>query len=150
MHLETDILAELISRKRVCLAHLLQLGERQREMIAAGEMAGLLKVLGGKQRLLAELQTLERALDRFRDQDPDARVWRSPEARQRCAAEVADCETFLAAILQQERSSEDELRRRRDDAQQRLEAAHGSRQVLGAYLAESPDTLHQLDLASES
>lgn len=150
MDYETDILAELVSRKRVCLAQLHQLGQRQCELIAAGEVTGLLKVLGGKQRLLSDLQTLERALDPFREQDPEARVWRSPEARQKCAAEVTDCETFLSAILHQERNSETELRRRRDDAQQRLDSAHGASQVRGAYLAQPNTSWHQLDVASES
>jgi len=147
----TDILAELVERKRQCLAQLCELGRRQCEMIASGEMNPLLKVLAGKQRLLADLQEIEEGLAPYHDEDPEARAWRSPADRQRCAGHLADCEKLLAVILEQERGSENELRRRRDEAQVRLQGAHDAAAARGAYLAATPaPALHELDLASES
>ena len=55
-------------------------------------MTDLLKLLAAKQTVLDQLQQVERQLDPFRDEDPEARVWRSPAdaplpgTRRRCDA----------------------------------------------------------------
>ena len=60
------------------------MGKRQMEFVADGEMTQLLDVLAAKQRVLGNLQRVERGLDPFRGQDPETRVWRSTEARAEC------------------------------------------------------------------
>ena len=77
--LSTTRLADLIAKRRRCLEQLLELGRRQAELIAAGNMADLMRLLAAKQQLIAALQTLEKELAPFHDEDPDSRRWASPE-----------------------------------------------------------------------
>jgi hypothetical protein len=147
---ETDNLAELIHRRHVCLGQLRDLGRRQLELIAAGELGHLLTLLAGKQRLLATLQATERELDPFRQQDPAVRRWRSLADREICARLAADCESLLAEIVAQERQSELEMSRRRDQTVACLEHVQSAGAARGAYAAQTSVLRTHLDLSSES
>ena len=147
--LDTDILADLIGRKHDLLLQLLDLGRRQLELIEANDLTQLLKLLASKQKLLTELQTLERHLDPFRLQDPEARVWRAAQDRDRCAQLASHCEAVRAEIVQAERMSETRLTFRRDEAATRLQGVHQASQVRHAYSEHVENDRRQLDLSSE-
>ena len=72
-------------------------------------MTDLLELLAAKQHVLAQLQQVERQLDRFRGEDPHKRVWQTPGRRQECADRLVDCEALLVQIMAQEKQSEQEL-----------------------------------------
>jgi hypothetical protein len=148
--LETDILADLIRAKRACLVRVRDMGRRQLELIDGADMTGLLDLLSVKQQALTQLQRIERTLDPFRGQDPGQRIWRSPQERQNCAAQIQQCEALLAEIISQEKCGESALMRRRDEAAVRLQEVHLAGQARGAYSAQPHDAINQLDLLSES
>lgn len=145
--LETDVLAEIIHRKTRCLAQLRALGEKQLASTMSGSMSDLLDVLALKQQVLLQLQRIERELDPFRDQVPESRRWASPQARQQCAADLAECEAILADVVRQEKQSEQELVRRRDEAAAQLRGTQSASQARRAYLAPTAGP-SQLDLSS--
>ncbi len=147
---ETDVLAELIHGKRECLDKLREMGRRQAEFIDEGNITALLDVLTAKQRLLEQLQRIERDLDPFRDQDPDRRRWRTVEDRRVCMEELQQCERLLAEIISQEKCSEGALLRRRDEAASRLQDAHLAGQAREAYTAQPHGPVKQIDLYSNS
>ncbi len=147
---ETDVLAESIRRKRECLLALRDMGRKQLELIDEGNMTALLDVLAAKQRTLLKLQQIERALDPFRDQDPERRRWRTPEDRRKCAEVLEQCEVLLGEIVNQEKCSEGSLTRRRDEAAGRLQGVHRAGVARGAYAAGERLGGSQLDLHSES
>jgi hypothetical protein len=147
---ETDILAGLIRRRHACLSQLCELGRRQLELIASEELSHLMTVLAGKQRVLIDLQGIERSLDPFRKQDPAARQWRSETEREQCARLVADCESLLAEVVAQEQRSEVAMRRQRDQVSQSLHHVHAAGAARGAYFAETQPIHSQLDLSSET
>jgi hypothetical protein len=147
--LETDILVQLIRAKHACLLQLRDMGRRQLELIEAGNLSGLLDLLGAKQRPLLELQRAERAIDPFRAQDPQRRRWQSPEARALCARQIEECDALLREILAQERESEAVLSRRRDEAAARLQGMHAAGQARGAYTAPAQPAFSQLNLLSD-
>jgi hypothetical protein len=149
MMLETDLLAQLIGRKRDCLVQLRDLGPRQLALVREGNMRTLLDLLSAKQRMLWELQKLERQLDPFRGQNPDARRWPTPEARQQTARRLAECETLLAQIVQQDQQSEEELIRCRQQTAIQLQGVHAAHRARRAYLAPASDAAGRLDLSSE-
>lgn len=147
---ETNELAALVQRKHGCLCRLRELGARQLELVRGGETTALLDVLAAKQRLIGEWQQIERALDPFRGEDADARHWRTPDERRRCAERLAECRSLLAEIVRQEKQGESELVRRRDAAAQQLQGTHVASQARGAYHATAPRGSSRLDLMSES
>ena len=69
----TERLAALISQRRERLTQLRDVGRRQSELIAAGEISALLRLLSAKQQLIVALQEMERQLEPFHQQDPDCR-----------------------------------------------------------------------------
>ncbi len=147
--LETDTLSELIRQKRDLLLRLRDMGKRQMEFVAEGEMTQLLDVLAAKQRVLGNLQRVERGLDPFRGQDPETRVWRSTEARAECSELLDECQRLLGETVEQERQSEAALTVRRDEAAVRLHTAHVAGCARGAYTHYGQTSVGHLDLSSE-
>ena len=147
--LETDTLSELIRQKRDLLLRLRNMGKRQMEFVAEGEMTQLLDVLAAKQRVLGNLQRVERGLDPFRSQDPETRVWRSAEARAECSELLDECQRLLGETVEQERQSEAALTVRRDEAAVRLHTVARGRLRTGAYTHYGQTSVGHLDLSSE-
>jgi len=129
----TERLAKLVEDKRACLGQLRSLGGRQQELIEDGDMTQLLTLLSTKQRFIALLQSLERDLAPFRSEDPDARVWSSPQARARCAEEAAQCGKLLDEVVDQERKNESLMHQRRHAVADRLHQVHAQARASGAY-----------------
>ena len=138
-----------MTRRHACLAQLCELGRRQLELIAAGDLGTLLKVLSVKQRLLVNLQAIERELDPFRDQAPEARNWTSPADREHCAHLATECNQFLREIVQQEKQSERQLAEHRADAATRLQGTHSAARACSAYTADFTALSGQVDLSCE-
>jgi len=144
--MDTQILAELVQQKRECLVQLAELVRRQQSLIEAEEMAHLLDLLAAKQRLVAELEGIERKLHPFRKQKAEERRWASDRQRAGCAQDLEAIKRLLDEILDRETRSEAELSRRRDQAQERLEGTHRAHDARQAYLAG--DDLNQVDFSS--
>jgi hypothetical protein len=130
---DTDRLAALIAAKRQVLEILARLSRRQLAMIAAGEMAALVKLLSSKQTVVAQLQALEQQLQSYRSDDPDARLWRSSADRAACQTQAEQCNALLAESLALEKQAEEELLRRRDAAAVALSAAQTATDARSAY-----------------
>jgi hypothetical protein len=144
--MDTQILVELVRQKRECLAQLAELVRRQESLIEAEEMAHLLDLLAAKQRLVGELEGIERKLRPFQKQKAEERRWASDRQRAECAADLEACQRMLDQILRQERRSEAELTLRRDRTHERLEGTHRARDARQAY--SSDDGLNQVDFSS--
>jgi hypothetical protein len=145
----TTKLVECMVRKHDCLTQLLALGARQRELIETGEMTQLLNVLAEKQRSIASLQECEQALDPFRGDDPDRRVWAGEAERLHCAGLASRCERMFAEVLACEKHCEEALRRRRDETAEQLSAVHTGGTVHSAYTDMGPASASILDLSAE-
>jgi hypothetical protein len=143
----TTILSERIERKHELLLQLRDVGLRQLELIASGDMNQLLRVLSAKQRLLGILQSVERSLDPFRDDDPERRIWKTAVDRQQCAQKAEQCADLLRIIVEQERESESQMIIRRNDTARRLRDIQHAADIHRAYSDESAPLAGQLDLS---
>lgn len=146
----TQLLTTLLDRKHDHLVQLRDLGARQLEQIDAGDMTTLLKILAAKQRLLADLQTIDRELDPFRGESPEARTWRSETERQRTAQLMTRCQLLFSEIVSQEREAESRLVVQRHDAEQQLRGMHVASHAQHAYSQYPVATSGSLDLSTES
>jgi hypothetical protein len=144
---DTTILSERIDRKHELLVQLRDIGLRQLELIASGDMNQLLRVLSAKQRLLGILQTVERSLDPFRGDDPERRIWKSAVNRQQCAQKAEQCEALLRIIVEQERESESQMIVRRNETARRIREIQHAADIHRAYSDESAPLAGQLDLS---
>ncbi len=132
----TDKLAKLIAQRRQCLVQMRDLGRKQSELIATGDMGPLLRLLAAKQQLITALQAIERGLGPFHDQDPEIREWASSEARVKCAQQAADCRVLLAEVMQLEKQNEEQITVRRDEVASQLQTAHAASLARGAYQSQ--------------
>ncbi len=136
--LSTQQLAGLIDQRLRLLAQFLAIGRKQAELIAADETGPLLRLLGAKNQLIAALKTIEQRLAPFHEQDPEARVWESPAAREACAAKAAECRQLLEQVVRQERENEIAITARRDAVAEKLETTTAAAQARNAYRENGP------------
>jgi hypothetical protein len=134
MH-STEQLAELIRRKHQVLMQLRDVGRRQTDLAASGNIASLLKLLAAKQQLIATLQTLEHDLKPYYTEDPERRVWKSPQDRADCAQQVIECNAMLEEIVRLEKLGAEKITVRRNEVAEQLQQVHSAAQVRGAYEA---------------
>lgn len=148
--LNTERLTHWIGQKLTILEQVRDLSQRQAALIAAGDVQRLLSVLTAKQTLLTELQKVERELEPYRQQDPEARQWRSFAEREECRQRAAHCEAVLREIVHIEQQDEAELRQRRAAAAARLQGTHDTAQATRAYLGPPIPFPTSLDLTSDT
>ncbi len=141
---DTERLAVLVSAKVQVLEILTRLSRRQLELVSRGETPALLKLLTAKETVLAQLQALERQLDPFRSEDPEARVWSSRESRSACQRDADRANALLTEALALERQAEAAMLGRRDAAASALSAVQVAADARTAYAVPQPaaGTLH--------
>jgi hypothetical protein len=132
----TEHLAELIRRKHHVLVQLRDIGRRQAVLVSGGETGALLKLLAGKQHLIAGLQMLECALKPYYAENPDARTWPSLADRAECAKLANECNMLLEEIVALEKRGAEEMDARKNDVAQQLQQVHSAAHVRGAYQAQ--------------
>jgi hypothetical protein len=131
----TERLFELIGKKHQVLTQLRDIGRRQMELVTGGDIAALLALLGAKQQLIAGMQTLEQELALYYAEDPDRRVWPSPQHRATCARLAAECNSLLEEIVSMEKVGAERMTERRNEVAEQLQQAHAGTQVRSAYEA---------------
>ena len=131
----TEQLAELIRRKHQVLVQLLDVGRRQADLVSGGDIAALIALLAAKQQLIGTLQALERELTPYYAEDPDRRIWQSPQERAECARKAADCNALLEEIVRLEKMGAEKMTVRRNDVAEQLQQVHAATQVRSAYEA---------------
>lgn len=146
--LPTDLLLDLLAQKFELLGQLQQLSVRQQQLIAAADMDRLTRLLAARQTLVGHLQQLQRQLEPFRHQDPDARQWRTTFERERGRQLAAGCESRLSEILALEKRSEAEMSRHRVQAS--IDVPEFTRAIAtAAYGQALPVAGGSIDLSSE-
>jgi hypothetical protein len=130
-----DKLAELVAKRHTCLAQLHRLGMKQAELIATGEMSSLMRLLSAKNQLIVALQSLEKQLEPFQNQQPEQRQWSSPALRQECQTLAEECRRLLEGVMQMERENEQQMTLRRDRIAHQLSSLQSAETARRAYQA---------------
>ena len=132
----TKHLAELVRHKHDVLVQLRELGRRQTDLVASGDVSSLLTLLAAKQKLINALQAIERELTPYYGEDPEHRVWPSAQVRLDCAERISECNAILEEIVQLEKLSAENMTARRNEVAEQLLRVHSSAQVRGDYEAQ--------------
>jgi hypothetical protein len=148
-NMDTDRLIALIDAKHTVLSHLHDLAQRQFALASERDAAGLVSLLAAKQKLLDALSALEERLDPFREQDPQARLWKSPAERARCASVAENCRNLLDEIMALDQRGMKLLKDRQQATLATIHAAHDAAHARSAYVQEQPvpTTRPHFDLA---
>jgi len=149
--MSTAELTQLIDKKHEVLVQLCLLSRRQATMIdSSPEMNSLISLLAAKQQLISQLNQAERNLDPYRDEDPELRVWASPEHRRACAEKVRQCGIFLAEVMRLEKQGIDQLSQQRDETSKQLQSTSSGVQAHQAYTSAPSLPQSNFNLTSES
>lgn len=137
--LATDNLAELICKKHQLLVQLREVGCKQGALVERGNSQSLLQLLSAKQHLINGLQLVERHLRPYHAEDPNDRLWRSQEDRQRCADLSDECRLLLAEVVEMERDQERRIQEHRNALAGQLQQAGKAQKVVDAYRQHRAD-----------
>ena len=87
----------------------------------------------------AASELVERYLRPFHAEDPEGRLWRSSEDRQRCATLADECRTLLAEVVAMERDQERRIQGHRNALAGQLQQAGKAQQAIEAYRQQQAD-----------
>ena len=121
----TDLLADLMAQRLGTLDELVKLARRQRDLAQEGSLVGVVEALNAKQPLVDQLLAIERALDAYRDDEPELRVWRSDELRTRTRRMAELSQPLLAETLAIENECERMLLVLKEDVGTQLRESQG-------------------------
>jgi uncharacterized protein YhaN len=134
----TQHLSALVDAKFQVLKVLVRLSRRQVELIEAGDMTMLIKLLAAKQTVMGQLQAIEQQLTPFRSDDPEQRQWASPGQRAACQAQAEAGNGLLAEAFALEQQAETAMKRRRDAAAIALVSVQSAADARAAYVGAAP------------
>lgn len=142
----SDFLATFRARKQLCAA-LLELSRRQRALIDADDYTQLLVVLGQKQRILGRLEELKGREPDLLERWQAERDGLESTTRAECDQALAETETILADLAEEENDATQHLAQRRDETRRELEALAQGSEVHDAYRDSlAPATHRHLDV----
>lgn len=147
--MNTDLLVQRLIQKRDVLAHLRQLADHQMRLVTDGDVGKLMGLLATKQKLLTVLRTAEAGLDPFREQDPEARIWRSAADRQAARNIAAECDRLLQEVKNIEQNDVGDLLARRDATFSSWQGWPDAARARAAYLEQPPQRSGELDTSSD-
>ncbi len=133
MIMDGNQLSELISQRWTILRELLEVGNRQMAAIRDGRMSELMRLLSGKQLPLQRLAEIADELRGAAEDDPQARVWESEQARLSCRRQQEECEKMHLELLAIEAECETTLQQSRSSIQQKLDRVDVGRQAATSY-----------------
>lgn len=144
----TENLHRLMVAKVEVLEQLCELARQQASITQSGDATILLSFLSRKQPLMDRLSEIQAGLGIYADDDPDQRVWRSPQLRQSCRAASQRCQHLLSEIVLLEKQSLDEMSLRRDALAAHLQDGQDGSLAAQAYHRADAITEGSLDLTS--
>lgn len=124
---------QLIEQKLNLLERLHACSGNQMQYVDTENLEALLEILAAKQRLLFEIEGLDREITRYRVDDPEERVWPSREMRNRCREMVARSNLLVREALENDRLAERELSAKKDATKRQLMQVSDKIRVQGAY-----------------
>ena len=146
----TDQLSQLVNEKHAALQQLRELAVRQLALAEQPDPKGLISLLAVKQRLLDQLTKIESDLNPFRAEDPEERVWRSPQQRADCAEVSQACQALLREVMELDRQAAENLNARKQQNKVQIDAAHQAASARTAYAASEVAPRQRIDLSSQS
>jgi hypothetical protein len=107
--LTTEELFQLVESKLHLLTEMRDLTLTQTDLVAHHDMSALMTLLSRKQGLMDSLHEVQSKLQPFQAQDPESRIWSTPDRRKSCQAMVAQCDAIVQNLIVMENRSLDNM-----------------------------------------
>jgi len=131
----TEILVECMELRLTLLRSLQALDRSNVDVSGGTNIDVTLGKLSRKQSLLDELATLGLRLDPFVQDDPETRVWKSPERRAWCASIAEKGNSILQQVIVRDQAAIEEMAQQRDAVAAQLQEGTDSILAHTAYTA---------------
>lgn len=142
-----EALIRLVSEKHQGLAKVYDLSQRQMACVISGDIEALLEILAAKQRVLIELQRVDRQLKECGTLDFD-RSSVPEEDRDAISTMITKCRGLLEQILGVESECARILEQRKNDVAKQLAEFHDFMQARAAYQQRPGEIINELDVTS--
>jgi hypothetical protein len=129
----TEQLFSLMEAKRMLLGELRSLSVSQAEAIDKQDVTELLSFLARKQTMMDRLLVVQQQMLSFQGEDPETRVWSSPERRRACQETKGLCDQWIQEILVMEQRATESMTAQRDAIAGHLLQAADSMRLARAY-----------------
>lgn len=144
----TDLLLGCMRQRCEILEALRTLAESQAMTAGQAEIDLMLGVLGRKQALFEELADVQRLLQPYMHDDPESRLWRTPQQRQQCRQLAELGQRILRETMHIEQQTLEDMTLRRDAVATQLQDGQDSILAQTAYRADSLLGEGTLDIAN--
>ena len=125
---DTDVLADLATRRHECLRQLHALGVRQLELIDVEDMTTLLGVLAASSACWVRCRNWSAAWIRSASRIPNSGARRHSAGSPACAELISQSQALFAEIIAHEKEGETRMQTHRDQAAARLQGANAGAQ----------------------
>jgi hypothetical protein len=130
---ESEHLFQLVGQKLERLEQLLVYSSNQMPYIETEDMGAILEILAAKQRLLMEIEGIDRQIAGYHVDNPEDRVWLIPEMREQCREKISQCDRLVRETLEYDRIAAERLTEKKCTAKQQLQQFVDTAHVQGAY-----------------
>lgn len=138
----TDKLFELIEQKLQLLLHMRELTTIQSEAILSNDISQVLTTLSRKEVIMDQLNRVQTDLQDYQSDDPETRIWSSPERRAECRDMSQRCGDILCETLTLEQSSMADLSIRRDSLNAQIRQISDVRATQAAYRSQAEQNIN--------
>lgn len=133
VYARTERLFSLFEAKRMLLEDLRTIGISQSEAVDKQDIPELLILLGRKQGMIDRLMVIQQQMLDFQGEDPETRLWSSPERRRACQESKRVCDQWIQEILVMEQRASESMTAQRDAIAGQLLQSADSMRLARAY-----------------
>jgi len=130
---DSEHLFQLVGQKLERLEQLYAWSGNQMAYVETENMGAILEILASKQRLLFEIEGIDRQIVGYHVDDPEERVWPTQEMRAQCRERISQCDRLVREILECDRIATECLTEKKKAAKQQLQQFVDTTHVQGAY-----------------
>ena len=151
---DSEHLFHLVGQKLQLLEQLHACSGNQMQYIETDRMEAILEILAVRQRLLIEIEGIDRQIANYHVDDPEERVWPTPEMREQCREKISHCDRLVRETLEYDRIATERLTEKQSAAKQQLQQFTDTAHAQGAYRQHKSRSAttgtgpHRVDLGS--
>lgn len=145
-------LVHLLTQQKTYYQQLQQLSHQQRALVDGSDPEGLLRLLGGRQRLINRLTVIDKELQPLRQRWQEIAESMDAHDRERALALVRQVQEILQDILKHDQADSKSLEQKKDEVASEIKKASQGKRMNQAYQAyrESQSRFYDSQLQKQS
>ena len=130
---DSEHLFQLVGQKLERLELLHAYSGNQMQYVESEDMSAILEILAAKQRLLIEIEGIDRQITGYHVDDPEERVWPTQDMRVQCREKISQSDRLVREMLEYDRIATERLTEKKSVAKQQLQQFVDTAHAQGVY-----------------